>query len=711
MGRLFDVIVMVDWSAAAKPTPAKPSPDAVWMAAARDGAVGEPEYFRTRAACLDRLSALLRAEVAAGRRVLAGFDFPFGWPRGLARAVTGDDAALGLWAWLAEAVEDAPDNSNNRFAVAERLNAMLPGVGPFWGRPATADHPGVPEKGRARDGHGLPERRLVEDVVKGAQPCWKLYTTGSVGSQALLGVAALDRLRRAPGLAGQVQVWPFETGLAPPSAPACLAEIYPSLLKPEARDGEVKDAAQVRAVAQAYADLDARGALAALFAAGPALSAGERAVVAREEAWILGAGASLAPPAPRALKDDCFALPPGVDWEPVDAALARLRSRVACVCAAEDAALAEADGRILAEPALALRAHPPEPNAAVDGYAFAHAAMGAGALPLLAGRAAAGAPYPGAVPPGAALRILTGAALPAGTDTVVMDEDATVEGGVLRFEPRLKPGANRRRAGENLTAGAVAAPAGRRLTPADLAQIAAGGLGAVRARRRLRVAALSTGDEIAAPGSTPAPGAIFDSNRPMLLAMLARMGFEPVDLGVAPDDAAAVRAALDRGAATADAIIASGGASAGDEDHMSRALREAGAMASWRIAMKPGRPLALGMWRGVPVFGLPGNPVAAFVCALIFAWPALSVMAGAEWPEPRPLMLPAAFAKRKKAGRREFLRARLDAAGAVEAFHSEGSGLIGGLAWAEGLAELPDGAVDLRPGDPVAFHSLSSLGL
>jgi molybdopterin molybdotransferase len=717
VSRLFDTVAIVDWSAASVPSPRRQSADAIWIGVARGATVEPPAYLRTRAEAAAFLTGLIGSERAAGRRLLVGFDFPFGWPRGLARAVTGRDEALALWNWLAAVVEDADDNRNNRFAVAGRMNAALPGVGPFWGRPATVAAPGVPEKGSARADHGLPEKRLVEERVRSAQPCWKLYTTGSVGSQALLGVARLARLRAETGAA----VWPFDTGLRAPEAPAVLAEIYPSLLDAAVKgrpEGEIKDAAQVRLMAEAFARLDAEGRLAPLFGAADDLTTAERDTVAREEAWILGVGRDLNPTdgrsvtvAPPRLRNDCFALPPGVHWTPVDEALDRLRAASVCVCDAETVPLFEAAGRILAEDVRALRAHPPEANAAVDGYGFAHAAMSDGRLPLLEGRAAAGAPYPAAVPPGAALRILTGSPLPPGVDTVVLEEDCRVEDGTVAFEPRLKPGANTRRAGENLDEGAVAATAGRRLTPADLAQIAAGGLGEVVVRRRLRIGVLSTGDEIAAPGAPARPGVIYDSNRPMLLSMLARMGFEPVDLGVAPDEAAAVRAALDRGAALADAILTSGGASAGDEDHMSRALREAGTISVWRIAVKPGRPLALGMWGGVPVFGLPGNPVAAWTCSLVFAWPALSVMAGAPWPTPRGVAVPAAFEKRKKAGRREFLRARLTETGAAEVYRSEGSGLIGGLSWATGFVELPDGPADVRPGEPVRFIPYESFGL
>jgi molybdopterin molybdotransferase len=197
----------------------------------------------------------------------------------------------------------------------------------------------------------------------------------------------------------------------------------------------------------------------------------------------------------------------------------------------------------------------------------------------------------------------------------------------------------------------------------------------------------------------------------MLMALAAGWGCEVVDLGHAPDDARRIAARLDRGAARADVILTSGGASAGVEDHVARLLRERGNLAAWRIAVKPGRPLALALWQGVPVFGLPGNPVAALVCALIFARPALALMAGEGWREPQGFTVPAAFAKSKKAGRREYLRARLNAAGAAEVFASEGSGRVSGLAWAGGLVELPDAAVDVAPGDPVRFLPYASFGI
>jgi molybdopterin molybdotransferase len=413
------------------------------------------------------------------------------------------------------------------------------------------------------------------------------------------------------------------------------------------------------------------------------------------------------------LRDDCFELPRGVAWVPVDEALGRLRDTLAPVAGTEDVAVARAGGRILAAPLVARRANPPAANTAVDGYGFAHDTLGTGphTLPVEEGRAAAGTPFEGAVAAGHAVRILTGALLPAGVDTVVLDEDTAREGDTVRFERVPKLGANTRTAGEDVAPGTEVLPTGHRLRPQDLALAAAVGLAELPVRRRLRVAVLSTGDEIRPAGAAAAPHQTYDANRPMLLDILRRWEMQPVDLGHVPDDPSAVAAALDRGAAEADAVLTSGGASAGDEDHVADVLRARGALAVWRIAVKPGRPLALGVWGGKPVFGLPGNPVAAFVCTLVFARPALLRLAGTPWELPRGLMLPAGFAKTKKAGRREYLRARIGEDGRVEVFKSEGSGRISGLAWARGLVELDDGPRDVSPGDPVRYLPFPDFGL
>ena len=417
------------------------------------------------------------------------------------------------------------------------------------------------------------------------------------------------------------------------------------------------------------------------------------------------------PPKPPPLRDDCFALPAGVEWTPVDAALAHLKAQLSAVTGVEALTLEQALGRVLAEDVTATRANPPLPNTAVDGYGFAGpAATGVHVMPLVAGRAAAGLAFDGDVPAGHAIRILTGASLPQGVDTVILQEDVTVEDGQIAFHGPLKQGANTRKAGEDVMAGDIVARAGRRLTPADLALMAAVGVDRIEVRKPLRVGVLSTGDEVVPAGAEAKAGQIYDANRPMLLGLIRAFGHMPVDLGIAPDDPIALRDILDDAAGRVDAVLTSGGASSGDEDHVSALLKDAGAMALWRIAVKPGRPLALGLWQGVPVFGLPGNPVAAMVCSLIFARPALAVLAGEDWADPQGFDVPAGFEKSKKAGRREYLRARMRD-GAVEVFASEGSGRISGLSWAEGLVELPDGAAEVTRGDPVRFIPFGSFGL
>ncbi len=416
---------------------------------------------------------------------------------------------------------------------------------------------------------------------------------------------------------------------------------------------------------------------------------------------------------PPRLRVDCFALPPGVQWTSVEDALMHLKANLAPVTVVERVPAGRAAGRILAAPAIAARDNPPAANAAVDGYAFAHAATGEGdnILPLVPGRAAAGVPFTGWVPEGHAVRILTGAVLPEGTDTVEMQENVTVEEGRIAFRGPVRHGVNVRRKGEDVTRGKVLFPAGTRLRFNDIPLLVAAGLGEVPVFARLRVGVLSTGDELKAPGSPLGPGQIHDINRPMLLTLVERWGHEAVDLGHAPDRREVVEALLDRAAGEVDAILTSGGASAGDEDHLSALLREKGQRHIWRIAIKPGRPLAFGLWQGVPVFGLPGNPVAAFVCALVFGYPALARLAGGTWPRPEGSLLPAAFAKRRKAGRSEFLRARLGADGRVQVFRSEGSGLVSGLSWANGLVHLPSEGNDIAPGDPVNFLPWSAFGL
>ncbi|MEL7132962.1 MAG: gephyrin-like molybdotransferase Glp [Pseudomonadota bacterium] len=411
------------------------------------------------------------------------------------------------------------------------------------------------------------------------------------------------------------------------------------------------------------------------------------------------------------LNNDCFALPPGVHWTPVDEALADLRTRLSCVVGTETQPVSDALDRILATDITAPRAHPPLPNTAVDGYGFLNGrGEGDHHIALLAQHMPAGAAPDTSVPAGTALRILTGAALPEGVDTVILQEDVEVRDDAIHFTGPIKQGANTRKAGEDVQIGDVIARAGRKLTPADLALLSAVGVSEVSVHTPLRVGILSTGDELRQPGEHAGPGQIYDANRPMLRGLMSRLGHVPVDLGHVHDDRDQLCARLSDAAEKTDVIFSSGGASAGDADHVSALLNEAGAMALWRIAIKPGRPLALGMWQGTPVFGLPGNPVAAMICTLVFGAPALAALAGANWFEPRGFMVPANFSKTKKAGRREYLRAR-PRGDRVEVFASEGSGRISGLSWAEGLVELPDQALEIAPGDPVRYLPWAAFGL
>ena len=272
----FDTVIVVDWSAANVPSPVRPSADAIWMAVAR-GAACDVSYHRTRAVAETALIAVLDTEAQAGRRVLAGFDFPFGYPAGFAGRLTGQPKARPVWDWLERHLITGPDNRSNRFELAASINARFGGAGPFWGRPAGLHLPALPARKLVDYAAlGLAERRAVETVVPRAQPVWKLYTTGSVGSQALTGLPMIARLARRAGCA----VWPFDRA----NGALVLAEVYPSLLAQEVAAcvarGEIKDAAQVRLLAQALWALSTRGRL------GPLLDVPPQT----EEGWILGAG-------------------------------------------------------------------------------------------------------------------------------------------------------------------------------------------------------------------------------------------------------------------------------------------------------------------------------------------------------------------------------------------------------------------------------------
>lgn len=697
----FDTVIVVDWASgkASGPTPCK---DAIWMGVASMNSVEAPRYMRSRWAAERWLVERLTSERARGNRVLASFDFPFAYPEGFGQRLTGSADPFAMWELLEQRIEDTEKGENNRFDVAGAINRHFGGNGPFWGNPLKRDIEGLERNKAEYFLHDLPEKRQAEKDDAGLFTCWQLAGAGAVGAQVLMGLPVLNRLRKLFG--NDLSVWPFEET----STPIVLAEIWPSLLGPVVKiaeaDGEIRDAAQVRLLANALASLPDED-LARMM---DVTSSSEGAILGAGYAHVLQSAATfLAPPK---LSNDCFALPAGVDWTPVDDALGLLRDRLQPLVRVQIRKLGEAVGSICAQDVVALRANPPLPNTAVDGYGFAYATLngdGPFELPLVNGRAAAGLRFDDDVPSGHAIRILTGAALPSGVDTVVLQEDVRSDGARIAFNGPIKAYSNTRRAGEDVQCGDVILEKTRKVTPADAALLSAVGISHLSTFTPLRVGVLSTGDELVDSGEHAEAGQIFDANRPMLLAQIRAWGYDAIDLGRAPDDRVRLREMLDDSAQSCDAILTSGGASAGDEDHMSALLAETGSLATWRIALKPGRPLALGLWDDVPIFGLPGNPVAALVCTLIFARPALNLLSGAGWSEPQGFMVPSAFEKRKKAGRREYLRARMRN-GHVEVFNSEGSGRISGLSWAEGLVELPDGTMDIALGTPVRYIPYAS---
>jgi molybdopterin molybdotransferase len=410
------------------------------------------------------------------------------------------------------------------------------------------------------------------------------------------------------------------------------------------------------------------------------------------------------------LSDDCFAF--GGTLLGVDAALALIAERVTPVVEAEIVPLAAAFGRILANDLVAGIDVPPHANSAVDGFAVAHADLlpdRETVLPVT-GRVAAGHSLARPMAPGEAIRIFTGAPMPDGADTVMMQEDCDFADGRVRLKPGIKKGANRRHAGEDVARGSIALSAGRRLGPADLGLAAALGQGTLPVFRPLRAALLSTGDEVREPGTALGPGKIYDANRVMLAALLRRLGIVVDDLGIWPDRADTLADRLDAISAGHDLVITSGGVSTGDEDHVRAAIERLGRLDFWRLAIKPGRPVALGQVRGVPLIGLPGNPVAAALTFAILARPLILRLAGAAATPPLTFPVQAGFAYRKKAGRREYLRASIDRAGAdrggaaiARRFPRDGAGILSSIVLSQGFAILDETVTALEPGATIEF--------
>ncbi len=415
------------------------------------------------------------------------------------------------------------------------------------------------------------------------------------------------------------------------------------------------------------------------------------------------------------LKDDCFAF--GGDLMPLDEALSKLMENVEVVVGAETVPLRQAQGRILAEDITSDRNVPPHDNSAVDGYAVFFDDLNTDAdtrLPAT-GRIAAGHPLDRPAVRGQAYRIFTGAPMPTGEnggpETIFMEEDCaweeTADGDVVVLPAGLKQGANRRFAGEDVKAGETIIRSGVRLRPQEVGLAASVGCDTLDVYARLRAAVFSTGDEVRDPGTEAAEGCIYDANRYAVMALLEDLGCAVTDLGILQDDTDAITEALAKAALDHDLLVTSGGVSGGEEDHVKDAVESLGQIHFWRLAIKPGRPIALGQVGDVAFLGLPGNPVAAMVTFMVIGRPLVLMLSGAAEGAANYFPVQAGFDYKKKKGRREWARVRLetnsDGHPVAMKHHSSGAGILTSMVEADGLVELDEDTEKLEKGAMVQF--------
>jgi molybdopterin molybdotransferase len=396
-------------------------------------------------------------------------------------------------------------------------------------------------------------------------------------------------------------------------------------------------------------------------------------------------------------------------------ALGRILAEVQPVSGRETLAVRSALGRVLSADVVSRINVPSHTNSAMDGYA-----LSGGDLPAdgetrldIVGTSAAGRPFAGQVGARQCVRILTGAPMPAGADTVVMQENVALDGDTVIVGAGQKAGQHVRQAGEDIAAGNVALSAGTLLMPAEIGILGSLGVSEVSVRRRPRVAFFSTGDELRSVGEPLGEGLIYDSNRYTIFGMLTRLGVELLDMGIVRDERDAVEQAFAKAAAEADAIVTSGGVSVGDADYVAETLERAGTVGFWKVAMKPGRPLAFGRIGDALFFGLPGNPNSVMATFYQLVQPALQALAGMPNPEP-PLTMPAisASALRKKPGRREFQRGVLSRSGdgrlIVRKTGHQGSGVLSSMAAANCFIVLPEDSGPVSEGDEVAVQPFAA---
>jgi len=392
---------------------------------------------------------------------------------------------------------------------------------------------------------------------------------------------------------------------------------------------------------------------------------------------------------------------------PVEEALEQLLklAEQAPIAETEVVTLAEAEGRVLAEDLLAELDLPPWPNSAMDGYALRLSDWQGEPLPVSQRIFAGHASQP--LQPGSCARIFTGAPLPEGADCVEMQENVELlEDGRISFLEPLRVDQNVRPQGQETRAGEQVMNKGTRLGPIELGLAATLGRARLKVVRRVRVAVLSTGDELVEPGLPLGPGQIYNSNRRLLASWLQRLGCEVVDVGIVADDLQITRDCL-AGLADVDLILSTGGVSVGEADYLGIALREAGELALWKLAIKPGKPLTFGHYRGVPVIGLPGYPASTLVTFGLLTRPYLLRRQGVTEVTPLRFSVPAGFDWTKAGTRREYLRARIEQ-GRVRIYKNQSSGVLRSAAWAEGLVEVLEGSTP-RHGDSVSFIPLSEL--